>query len=65
MEARREYTLGQLNSKDLNLSPVDQFDSWLEYAGEKGISDANAMSLATADKDGMTKVRTVQLKSFD
>ena len=51
MEARREYTLGKLNSEDLNLSPVDQFASWLEYAGEKGISDTTAMSLATADKD--------------
>ena len=65
METRREYTLGKLNSEDLNLSPVDQFASWLKYAGEKGISDTTAMSLATADKDGMPTVRTVLLKSFD
>ena len=65
MEARREYTFGKLNSEDLNLSPVDQFHSWLEYASQKGISDATAMSLATADKDGMPTVRTVLLKSFD
>ena len=61
MEARREYTFGKLNSEDLNPSPVDMFASWLEYAGEKGISDTTAMSLATADKDGMPTVRTVLL----
>ncbi len=65
MEARREYTFGTLSSEDLNPSPVDQFASWLEHASEKGISDATAMALATADKDGMPTVRTVLLKSFN
>ena len=65
MEARREYTFGTLSSEDLSPSPVDQFAAWLEYAREKEISDTTAMSLATADKDGMPTVRTVLLKSFD
>ncbi len=65
MVARREYTFGTLNKEDLNLSPVKQFSSWLDYANEKGISDATAMALATADKKGTPTVRIVLLKSFN
>ncbi|WP_445681613.1 pyridoxamine 5'-phosphate oxidase [Radicibacter daui] len=45
--------------------PYALFGSWLDEAGKSEPNDANAMSLATVDGDGMPSVRVVLLKDFD
>jgi pyridoxamine 5'-phosphate oxidase len=45
--------------------PFALFDEWLREAVAKEPNDANAMSLATADADGMPDVRMVLLKEAD
>src|SRR5207247_6240655 len=45
--------------------PIKQLGNWFSAAIEAGIRDVNAMSLATAGRDGRPSVRIVLLKSFD
>ncbi len=45
--------------------PVALFSEWLEEAKGSEPNDANAMSLATVDADGMPNVRMVLLKGHD
>lgn len=47
------------------LDPFAVFGAWLTEATAKDGFDATAMSLATADKNGLPSVRMVLLKSFD
>jgi len=53
--------LPQLSEAD----PFALFNEWLAEALTKEPNDANAMSLATADADGMPDVRMVLLKDAD
>lgn len=46
-------------------APLVLFADWLKLAREKEPNDANAMSLATVDADGLPDVRMVLLKDFD
>lgn len=45
--------------------PVKLFGTWLEEAKASEPNDANAMSVATVDADGMPNVRMVLLKGHD
>jgi pyridoxamine 5'-phosphate oxidase len=45
--------------------PIALFDDWLQEALQKEPNDANAMSLATVDADGLPDVRMVLLKGVD
>src|ERR1041385_2342649 len=54
-----------LRRSDLDPDPIRQFGNWFTAAIEAGIRDVNAMSLATAGRDGKPSVRIVLLKSFD
>ena len=47
-----------------NRDPFEIFNSWLEKASRKEINNPNAMTLATADKDGRPSARMVLLKDF-
>ena len=62
---RQEYTRLGLDIPDLDADPVVQFEKWFKQAGEAGLIEPNAMSLATASADGIPLVRTVLLKAFD
>lgn len=62
---RQEYTRHGLDLPDLDPDPVSQFEKWFKQAGEAGLIEPNAMSLATVSADGMPLVRTVLLKAFD
>jgi pyridoxamine 5'-phosphate oxidase len=53
--------LGWINNKD----PVSLFSDWLSEAIVTETNDANAMSVATVDKNGMPDVRVVLLKDID
>jgi pyridoxamine 5'-phosphate oxidase len=62
---RAEYGHGALRREDLKANPVDQFTVWFGQAGQAGILEPNAMSVATVDAGGQPSLRTVLLKQFD
>jgi pyridoxamine 5'-phosphate oxidase len=67
-DIRREYTAGGLRRADLDANPIEQFQKWFaqaETALGKNRLDANAMTLATADKNGKPSSRVVLLKGLD
>ena len=47
------------------LDPYAAFRAWLDEARASELSDANAMSLATATSDGVPSVRIVLMKRLD
>jgi pyridoxamine 5'-phosphate oxidase len=64
-DLRREYMYAGLSRDDLDDDPVVQFEQWFLDAQSNGLDNPNALSLATADSNGMPSVRTVLLKAFD
>ncbi len=62
---RREYTQGGLERDDLADNPLEQFDRWMQQTIASGISDPNAMTIATVDATGQPSQRIVLLKHLD
>jgi pyridoxamine 5'-phosphate oxidase len=63
---RKEYTLHGLHRKDLLPDPIQQFKVWFEESVRSaGDREPNAMTLATADREGHPSARVVLLKGFD
>lgn len=62
---RREYSGPQLNKSDAADNPIDQFDKWFKEALDDDLTDANAMTLATATNHGKPSARIVLLKGVD
>ncbi|WGT46864.1 pyridoxamine 5'-phosphate oxidase [Tessaracoccus lacteus] len=63
-DIRRDYT-GEPLPQDLSgLDPWRFFASWVREALEAGISDATAVTLATADAHGRPSARIVLLKEY-
>ena len=64
-DVRKDYRSQRLRRGDLHADPLSQFSIWLKDAFRAGVVEPNAMSLATAWKDGRPSVRTVLLKGVD
>jgi pyridoxamine 5'-phosphate oxidase len=68
-DLRREYSLTGLRRRDLEADPIVQFKRWFEQAAGAQTADkpgdVNAMTLATADKQGRPSARVVLLKGVD
>lgn len=62
---RREYQREELTEQEIKEHPVEQFSVWFQQALNAEVTEVNAMSLATADADGVPSVRIVLLKGFD
>jgi pyridoxamine 5'-phosphate oxidase len=62
---RRNYTLKELTKSASDNDPFLQFYQWMDEAINAAIIEPNAMSVATATKEGLPSVRTVLLKGFD
>lgn len=62
---RREYSLAELARDSVASDPFQQFERWFQEAQNAQVLEANAMSLATADSQGMPSVRVVLLKDVD
>jgi pyridoxamine 5'-phosphate oxidase len=50
---------------DAELNPFHQFAKWWKEALDSSIDEVNAMTLATADKNGIPTARIVLLKDFN
>ncbi|MEL7833971.1 pyridoxamine 5'-phosphate oxidase [Fodinibius sp. Rm-B-1B1-1] len=64
-ELRREYSRQVLAESEVAAHPIDQFTQWFQQALSAELLDANAMTLATANKDGQPSSRIVLLKGVD
>lgn len=62
---RREWSSRKLDESNVNKNPVGQFSEWMQEAIDAELLDPNAMTLATADKNGVPSARIVLLKSID
>ncbi len=62
---RREYGATGLDESEAGQDPLALVDRWLAEAVAAGITEPNAMALATATPDGAPSVRIVLLKSLD
>lgn len=62
---RRAYGLGELDEAAAARAPLQQFTAWFTAARDAGLSDPNAMVLATVGADGRPSSRMVLLKEYD
>jgi pyridoxamine 5'-phosphate oxidase len=64
-DIRREYASRALTEADALDDPIQQFSLWFGEALKAELLDTNAMTLATASRDGVPAARIVLLKGFD
>ena len=62
---RRDYALSSLSESDVDADPIRQFDRWFADAVSARVLEPNAMTLATATRDGVPSARIVLLKGVD
>lgn len=64
-DLRRVYDKSMLLESTLAPTPLEQFSIWFDEALKADETDANAMTLATADAQGRPSARIVLLKNLD
>ena len=64
-DIRRDYEGGRLDEEMVPEMPMPLFDEWMVLALEAEGQDANAMTLATVDSQGLPHARVVLLKGYD
>jgi pyridoxamine 5'-phosphate oxidase len=64
-ELNEEYSFSELKETDLDPNPFKQFQKWFDDALRAVPIHPNAMTLATATKDGRPSARMMLLKDFD
>ena len=62
---RKEYKKAGLREGDLSPGPMEQFRRWFDEALAADLHEPNAMTVATAGRDGRPSARVVLLKGFD
>ncbi len=62
---RKEYISDSLNEQDLDPDPFKQFSKWFQQALEAQLLLPDAMTLATATREGKPSARIVLLRGFD
>ncbi len=62
---RENYIRQALSETELLPDPVAQFATWFREAMDSQVREPNAMTLATASRQGRPSARTVLLKGFD
>ncbi|MCO5549116.1 hypothetical protein L7F22_002582 [Adiantum nelumboides] len=62
---RENYVGAVLLEEQVNVDPFKQFQEWFEDAVAAGLTEPNAMTLATANTKGHPSARMVLLKGYD
>jgi len=62
---RADYQMATLSETEVGSDPLLFFQKWFSQAEEAGITEVNAMTLATANMWGMPSARIVLLKGLD
>lgn len=60
---RKDYQKDSLDISDLDTDAISQFNDWFKAVQSTTTAEANAMTLATCDKEGRPSARMVLLKS--
>ncbi|MFN3667241.1 MAG: pyridoxamine 5'-phosphate oxidase [Sediminibacterium sp.] len=64
-DIRKDYKQHSLDEADVAADPFEQFDKWWNDAIAAEVEEVNAMTLATASKEGIPSARIVLLKGYD
>ncbi len=64
-DIRINYSKKSLSETEVATDPITQFGSWWQEAVNSQLSEVNAMTLATANADGLPDARIVLLKGFN
>ena len=64
-EIRADYRMASLDETEVGDDPLLFFQKWFRQAEEAGITEVNAMTLATANVWGLPSARIVLLKGLD
>ncbi len=64
-DLRENYTMSGLDIIDVQPDPLTQFHNWMDLAIASDIIEPNAMTLSTADANGIPSSRIVLLKHYD
>ena len=64
-QMRQEYAAGSLNETNMPQNPMEEFNVWLDFAINSGLTEPNAMTVATATPDGKPSARVVLLKEVN
>jgi len=62
---RQEYEGGFLDESQMTADPLEMFHRWLEEAVRAGVTEPNAMTLATSSPEGRPSARVVLLKEVN
>ena len=62
---RKDYMKGALDDEHADPDPIRQFTRWWDEATRSQLREANAMTLATADREGRPSARAVLFKGYD
>ncbi len=62
---RKDYTMHQLDEKEVAASPFEQFERWMQEAIKAEVHEPNAMHLATVQANGRPAGRVVLLRGLD
>jgi len=65
LRLRTEYTKGALDEEHADTDPIRQFTRWWDEVSRAQLPEPNAMTLATADRNGAPSARVVLLKGYD
>lgn len=65
LERRADYDWGVLLESEVEADPVAQLRRWLQQAEDAGLTEPNAMVLATVDATGRPTARNVLLRGLD
>ena len=64
-ERRKDYILLNLREDEVDPNAIRQFERWFDEAMKAGVSEPDAMTLATATTDGRPSARVVLLRGVD
>jgi pyridoxamine 5'-phosphate oxidase len=64
-DLRKEYSRATLDTSNVLADPIKQFEKWFNEAVQAGITEPNAMHLATVNESGNPSSRIVLLKGIE
>ena len=64
-DLRKNYSVGSLETSDVDPNPIRQFETWFAQALDAQLPEPNTMTLATVDERGHPSARIVLIKGVD
>ena len=64
-DLRKSYSRDSLSETDVASTPIEQFKQWFEQAQQAQCPEPNAMTVASASREGIPSARVVLLKEVD